>query len=30
MNILTVFHYPHRLRVVTCKNLVEAARTLGL
>jgi hypothetical protein len=30
MNILTVFHYPHRLRVVTCKNLVDAARALGL
>ena len=30
MNILTVFHYPHRLRVVTCENLVEAARALGL
>ena len=30
MNILTVFHYPHRLRVVTCENLVEAARALEL
>ncbi|HLZ55291.1 MAG TPA: hypothetical protein VKS19_12485, partial [Verrucomicrobiae bacterium] len=30
MNILTAFHYPHRLRVVTCKNLMEAARALGL
>ncbi len=30
MNILTVFHYPHRLRVVACKNLVEAAGALGL
>jgi len=30
MNILTVFHYPRRLRVVTCKNLVEAAKALGL
>jgi hypothetical protein len=30
MNILTVFHYPHRPRVVTCQNLIEAARALGL
>ncbi|HKW28187.1 MAG TPA: hypothetical protein VJT54_02545 [Verrucomicrobiae bacterium] len=30
MNILTVFHYPHRPRVVTCRNLMEAARALGL
>jgi anti-anti-sigma regulatory factor len=30
MNILTVFHYPHRLRVVTCRNLAEATKTLNL
>jgi hypothetical protein len=30
MNILTMFHYPHRPRVVTCENLIEAARALGL
>lgn len=30
MNILTVFHYPHRPRVVTCQNLTEAARLLEL
>jgi hypothetical protein len=30
MNILTIFHYPHRPRIVTCKNLSEAARTLAL
>jgi hypothetical protein len=30
MNILTVFHYPHRPRVVTCENLTEAVRALGL
>ena len=30
MNILTVFHYPHRPRVVTCENLIEATRALGL
>ena len=30
MNILTVFHYRHRPRIVTCENLVEAAEVLGL
>jgi hypothetical protein len=30
MNILTVFHYPHRPRVVTCQNLAAAAGALGL
>jgi hypothetical protein len=30
MNILTVFHYPHKLRVVTCQNLAEAVTALGL
>ena len=30
LNILTVFHYPHHLRVVTCQNMAEAARALGL
>jgi hypothetical protein len=30
MNILTVFHYPHRPRVVACQNLTEAARSLEL
>lgn len=30
MNILTIFHYPHHPRVVTCKNLAEAMRELGL
>ena len=29
MNILTVFHYPHRLKVVTCQNLTEAVMALG-
>ena len=29
MNILTVFHYPHGLRVVTGENLTDAARALG-
>jgi len=30
MNILTVFHYPHRPQVVTCQNLADAAGALGL
>ena len=30
MNIMTVFHYPHRPRVVTCHNLTEAAGSLEL
>ena len=30
LNILTVFQYPHHLRVVTCQNMAEAARALGL
>jgi hypothetical protein len=30
LNILTVFHYRHRPRVVTCKGLAEAARALAL
>ncbi len=30
MNILTIFHYPHRLPVVTCQNLAGAVRALGL
>src|SRR6185503_10734959 len=30
MNILTVFHYRRRPRIVTCENLVEAAEVLGL
>ena len=30
MNILTVFHYPPQLQVVTCQNLVEAFQALGL
>lgn len=30
MNIMTVFHYPHRPRVVTCHNLTDAARLLEL
>ncbi|MFZ1072264.1 MAG: hypothetical protein WAO21_02405 [Verrucomicrobiia bacterium] len=30
MNILTVFHYSHRPQVVTCQNLADAAKALGL
>ena len=30
LNILTVFHYPHRPQVVTCSNMTEAARVLKL
>ena len=30
MNILTVFHYPHRPRTVTCESMVEAAKLLAL
>lgn len=25
MNILTLFHYPHRPRVMTCENMNEGA-----
>ena len=30
MDILTVFHYPRDLKVVTCRTLEEVARILGL
>src|SRR5271154_5020037 len=30
MNILTIFHYPHRPQIVTCQNMTEAARALAL
>src|ERR1035437_3992858 len=30
MNILTVFHYPPSLPVVTCQSLAEAVQALGL
>ena len=29
VNILTVFHYPHGLPVITCQNLDEAVRTFS-
>lgn len=27
-NIFTLFHYPHRPKVVTCQNMAEAGRAL--
>ena len=30
MNILTIFHYPQQLQVVTCQNLAEAVKALNL
>lgn len=30
MNILTVFHYPHHPRIVTCETLAEAIQKLSL
>ena len=30
MNILTIFHYPPELKVVTCQNLAEAFQALEL
>ena len=30
MNILTVFHYPHHPRIITCENLAEAGQKLSL
>jgi len=30
MNILTIFHYPHKLKVITCQTLTEAFQALGL
>ena len=30
MNILTIFHYPHHPRIITCENLAEAVRKLSL
>ena len=30
MNILTVFHYPHQPRVITCETLADALRKLAL
>ena len=30
MNILTVFHYPHHPRIITCDRLADALRKLPL
>ncbi|HUJ45409.1 MAG TPA: hypothetical protein VLW52_17575 [Opitutaceae bacterium] len=30
MNLLSLFHYHRHPRIVTCKNMVEAAERLGL
>jgi hypothetical protein len=30
MNILTIFHYPHRPQILICENMNEAARALAL
>ena len=30
LNILAVFHYQNKPKIVTCQNMVEAARALGL
>jgi len=29
-NIYTIFHYPHRPKVITCETMPEAARALAL
>jgi len=30
LDILSIFHYRHRPRVVTCKNMAEAFKKLSL
>ena len=30
LNILSLFHYPHKPRTITCENMVEAAKRLFL
>jgi len=30
LNILSLFHYAHRPRAVTCESMLEAAQVLGL
>ena len=30
LNIFSIFHYPHRPQIATCKSLVEAGKLLGL
>jgi hypothetical protein len=30
LNIISIFHYPNRPRIVTCQTLTEAAQVLAL
>ena len=30
LNIFSIFHYPHRPQIATCKSMVEASELLGL
>lgn len=30
LNILTAFHYPRHVRIVTCERMIEAAKQLAL
>ena len=30
LNILTIFHYPHRPKIITCTTMAEAARHLPI
>jgi hypothetical protein len=30
LNIFSIFHYPHRPRIATCKSMLEAGELLGL
>jgi hypothetical protein len=30
LNILTLFHYPHRPKIITCKTMTEAAGLLAI
>jgi hypothetical protein len=29
-NILSIFHYPRRPQIATCKNMIEAGKLLGI
>jgi anti-anti-sigma regulatory factor len=29
-NILSIFHYPHRPKIATCNNMIEAGKLLGI
>jgi hypothetical protein len=30
LNIVSIFHYPHRPRIATCQSMMEAGELLGL